>query len=242
MIKSDPTLKGIYSQNMKCCTNLDELEEIVIKCRLCPRLVEFRENAPARQSFKNESYWRKPVPGFGDPRAQLLILGLAPAADGGNRTGRVFTGDPSGVFLMDVLYKAGFANQPHSEYKGDNLRLLNCYITASVKCVPPENRPLPSEFENCSRYLHQEIKLLKNIKAVLTLGAFAFNSYMVFLNKLGQKKIPGLKFFHGLHLEMSGFPHIYASYHPSPQNTYTGKLTKKMLLDLLDKISLKLNS
>lgn len=221
---------------MEIIVNLKELEERVISCRLCPRLVTFRENVPPRTSFAHEKFWRKPVPGFGDPYAALLILGLAPAPDGGNRTGRIFTGDPSGVFLMQALYETGFANQPFSHHKGDSLRLNNCYITASVKCVPPKHHPLPQEFANCSRYLEEEMFLLKNVKAVLTFGAMAFNAYLAFLKKQEAINRPFPKFAHGLSHQMPGWPTLYASYHPSPQNTYTGTLTQEMLQAVLRNI------
>lgn len=212
-----------------------KLQEQVICCRRCPRLVKFRETVPARASFKDETYWRRPVPGFGDPNAWLLILGLAPAAHGGNRTGRIFTGDESGRFLFHALYKAGLSNQPLSESPDDGLKLIGCYITAAVKCAPPQNRPLPQEFFNCSSYLANELLLLKKLKAVLALGKFAFDSYLHFIERLGEKR-KGCTFSHGAECRFDGFPMLIGSYHPSPQNTYTGKLTEKMFISLLDAI------
>lgn len=157
--------------------SLRTLNQTIIHCRLCPRLVAYRESVPPRASFKDQIYWRKPIPGFGDPNAWLLLLGLAPAAHGGNRTGRVFTGDESGRFLFQQLYDEGFANQPNSDHRDDGLELTGCYLTASVKCAPPQNKPLPSECLNCSQYLDQELLLLKNLKAVVALGRLAFDAY-----------------------------------------------------------------
>lgn len=211
------------------CTHFSTLRKKIITCRLCPRLVEFRENVPKRTSFKEEEYWRRPVSGFGDTEGWLLITGLAPAAHGGNRTGRIFTGDLSAKFLMNALYKAGFANQPTSERVGDGLQLLGCYMTAAVKCVPPDNAPLRIEFESCSQYYANELLLLKNLKAILALGKEAFESYLRFV---GERK----PFIHGKCYLFEKWPRVYASYHPSPQNTYTGKLTDKMFLSFLEKI------
>lgn len=208
----------------------------LIKCRLCPRLVSFRESVPASPGLKNEEYWRKPVPGFGDPEAWLLLLGLAPSSQGGNRTGRIFTGDKSAVFLMEGLHKAGFANQNFSISRNDRLKLAGCYMTAAVKCVPPMHKPNSEEMGRCmSLYLYREIAILKNLTAVLALGQLAFNAYFSWLKSLGFK---GSKpfFTHGGFYPIKGFPTLYASYHPSPQNTNTGVLTQEMFLTLLEKI------
>lgn len=215
--------------------SFERLNQQVIHCRKCPRLVEFREQAPKRKSFQDQCYWRKPVPGFGDSQAWLLILGLAPAAQGANRTGRIFTGDPSARFLMHALNRAGFANQPISESATDGLILKGCYMTAAVKCVPPANKPLRTEFANCHRYFEQEFLLLKNVCAILALGKLAFDHVQRFLIKEG-----GLTclspFSHGKKVEVKGWPRLYGAYHPSPQNTYTKKLTEPMFLSLLERI------
>lgn len=216
----------------KLLKSFSDLEEKVIHCRLCPRLVHFREHVPARASFKDEPYWRKPIPGFGDPNAWLLIVGLAPAAHGGNRTGRIFTGDDSGRFLYHALYEEGFASQPLSEYKDDGLTLKGCYITAAVKCAPPQNKPAPKECLNCSRYLHKELYLLKKLKAVLALGRLAFDAYRKFA-KLEGEDISHFHFKHGGHYKLKNLPPLYASYHPSPQNVNTGKLTDEMFRKVL---------
>lgn len=214
---------------------LAKLEKDIITCESCPRLVEFREAIQPKKRFKKESYWRKPVPGFGDVDAWLLIIGLAPAAHGGNRTGRVFTGDESGNFLMDALYRAGFANQPFSVSKNDGLRLSGCYITAAVKCVPPENKPTQQEAVNCSIFLKREMNLLHHVRAVLTLGKFAFEAYLRLIkDHLLEKK--RFRFYHGAVYKIRGMPTLYASYHPTPRNTHTGTLTKDMLVKLLIRI------
>ena len=212
-----------------------DLTDTVINCRLCPRLVHFRETVPPRTSYKNETYWRRPVPGFGDLEAWLLILGLAPAIHGGNRTGRIFTGDESARFLMRNLYQKGFANQPISVSKDDGLELKGCYITPVVKCVPPKHKPIRQEYLNCSRYLLAELQLLNKIKAVLALGKFAFDGF-VSLGRSQGYSIPSLKFEHGEKYHLERLPILYASYHPSPQNTFTGKLTDQMFLDVLSQI------
>lgn len=209
----------------------DQLNATIIQCCNCPRLVDYREHVPKRKSFQDETYWRKPVPGFGDHHAELLILGLAPAANGGNRTGRIFTGDPSGDFLMQVLFDAGFANQPHSHSLNDGLKLNRCFITAVVKCAPPLNKPLPSEFAACHSYFENEFFLLSKAKAVLALGKEAFDRYQRFI-----KHAPRSPFSHGKKVAVDGWPPLYGSYHPSPQNTYTKKLTYSLMFNLLDRI------
>jgi uracil-DNA glycosylase family 4 len=203
-------------------------------CRKCPRLVRFRESIGVRASFSAERYWRKPVPGFGDIGGRLLVLGIAPAAHGGNRTGRPFTGDSSGRFLVHALHAAGFASQPTSEGWGDGLSYKDCYVTAAVKCAPPGDRPTPEEFSNCSVYLDEEIELLTNLEAVLALGVLSFKAY---LDLVGRKETrpKGLKFAHGARYDVGGVK-LYASYHPSPRNTNTGRLTPAMLLSLLRRV------
>jgi len=212
---------------------LRELADEIIACKLCPRLVSFRESVPARTAFKSEKYWRKPLPGFGDPQARLMLIGLAPAAHGGNRTGRLFTGDESARFLMTALHRVGLANQPTSLGRDDGLRLRGCYISAAVRCVPPANRPTPEEFINCSGYLDRELQLLTNLRAVVALGQLAFKAYLDIARK--RERIPkGTKFAHGTHVKLEGLPWLYGCYHPSPRNTYTGKLTEAMLVRVLE--------
>lgn len=214
---------------------LKQLNSVICECRLCPRLVAFRENVPEKAKYADQKYWKRPVPGFGDPNAYLLILGLAPSAQGGNRTGRIFTGDESARFLFKALHKEGFANQPTSESREDSLKLQGCYLTASVKCVPPDNQPTSSEQKQCFPYLLNEFQLLKHIRAVLVLGGFAFEVYLRYIqNQQG----PKLKqhFRHGEKHIIEGFPTLYTSYHPSPQNTNTGRLSQEMLCNVLKQI------
>lgn len=215
--------------------SLKELKENVERCRLCPRLVEYRESVVPKRQYEHQPYWKKPVPGFGDPHAQLVIIGLAPAAHGGNRTGRIFTGDASADFLFKALYKAGFANQSTSIAANDGLKLNGCYITAAVKCAPPKNKPTPMECKTCFQYLENELFLLKNVNCVLTLGKLAFDAFLRFA-KLRGHNVSKLCFFHGACYQLEGLPTLYASYHPSPRNTYTGKLTEEMLLEVLNKL------
>ncbi len=219
--------------------NMRKLEREIVACRKCPRLVAFRERVARekRRQFHDWEYWGKPVPGFGDPRASLLIVGLAPAPHGGNRTGRVFTGDRSGDFLISALHKAGFANQPVSQSRSDGLTLRNAYLTASVKCAPPDNKPAPVEVENCSPYLSRELSLLKETRVILCLGQLAFKTVMDTLAKTYEPRESRPKFAHGLEVTLGpGAPAVFASYHPSPRNTQTGKLTKEMFLSLLAQV------
>lgn len=215
--------------------NFKVLNDDVITCRLCPRLVHHRETVPAKKQFAGETFWRKPVPGFGDQDATLLILGLAPSPDGGNRTGRLFTGDPSAKFLMRALYETGYANQPFSLSADDGLILKGAYMTASVKCVPPKHHPTREEIKTCSRYLHREFQLLKKLRAVLALGGLAFKAYLDLAKEFGEiQKIP---FTHGAIVPFQSLPTLYGSYHPSPQNTNTGKLSLTMLKEVIYSIS-----
>jgi uracil-DNA glycosylase family 4 len=212
------------------------LNDEIIRCRKCPRLVEYRERVARekRLSFRGCAYWGKPVPGFGDPHAKLLILGLAPAAHGGNRTGRVFTGDRSGDFLFDAMYRTGFANQPTSTHRGDGLALKDAYIVAGIRCAPPANKPLPSELANCRPYFERELEILRP-RAVLVLGSIAMRVYLGLLKERGEiKSLAAFRFGHGVSYELpGGLPRLFASYHPSQQNTFTGKLTKAMLAKVL---------
>jgi uracil-DNA glycosylase family 4 len=218
---------------------LKRLSREVIACRLCPRLVEYRERVARekRRAYLNWEYWGKPVPGFGDPQAKLLIVGLAPAAHGGNRTGRVFTGDRSGDFLFAALYEAGFANQPTSLRRDDGLRLINSYITATARCAPPDNKPLPTEILNCRGYMEREIRILQS-KAVLALGRIAWDAYLEVLKS--RKLITSralYAFSHGAETQLPGSaPRLFGAYHPSQQNTQTGRVTPAMYADVLRRI------
>ncbi len=218
---------------------LAALQQRIIECRKCPRLVRYREEVARtkRRAYRDWTYWGRPVPSFGDPRAQLVIIGLAPAAHGANRTGRMFTGDRSGEFLYKQLYRAGFASQPTSVQRGDGLELHNAYIAAVARCAPPDNKPLPSELRNCEPYLEEELELLRP-RAVLALGAIAFNAYLALL--LRRREIPSrvpYKFAHGAECVLPGeLPRLFASYHPSQQNTQTGRLTPAMMASVLRRI------
>jgi uracil-DNA glycosylase family 4 len=208
---------------------LVSLQDHISRCRLCPRLVEWREKV-AREKvrrFANEQYWGKPVPSFGDPRARLLVIGLAPAAHGGNRTGRVFTGDRSGDWLFRALHKAGFANQPSSVARNDGLRLRDCYVTAAVRCAPPQNKPLPQEISNCRPYLLRELELLKRTRVIVALGRLAFDVAIASVGLEGHaSRRP--RFRHGAECQLQRGIALIASFHPSQQNTFTGKLTEPM--------------
>jgi uracil-DNA glycosylase family 4 len=204
---------------------LDELQERITRCRRCPRLVEWRELVARekRAAFRDEEYWGRPLPGFGDPRARVYVLGLAPAAHGGNRTGRVFTGDRSGDWLFGSLYRTGFANQPTSIHKDDGLRLEGAWIAAAVRCAPPANRPLPAERDNCLPYAAEELELICPA-VVVCLGAFAWDAACRLLEVR-----PRPRFGHGAEHEVEDGPALLGTYHPSQQNTFTGKLTEPML-------------
>lgn len=218
---------------------LKRLAREVVACRLCPRLVEYRERVARekRRAYLDCEYWGNPVPGFGDPDAKLLIVGLAPAAHGGNRTGRVFTGDRSGDFLFAALYAAGFANQPTSIRRDDGLRLLNTYITATARCAPPDNKPLPSEILNCRGYMEREIRILEP-KAVLALGRIGWDAYLETLKQQSviTSRAPH-RFAHGAEAQLpSPAPRLFGVYHPSQQNTQTGKVTLAMYAQVLGRI------
>jgi uracil-DNA glycosylase len=198
--------------------------------------VTYRERVARekKKQFRDDAYWGRPVPGFGDPRARLVLIGLAPAAHGSNRTGRVFTGDRSAAFLVGGLHAAGFANQPHSTGRADGLRYTDAYLTAAVRCVPPDNRPLPTEKANCLPYLARELQLLTNARSLLALGGFAWDSVRDAVPSLYGVPRPDAEFAHGRCVPLGpGRPMLWASYHPSPQNTNTGKLTARMFGDLL---------
>ena len=205
--------------------SLAALTAEVIECRTCPRLVEWRERVARekRAAFRDEDYWGRPIPGFGDPAARLLIVGLAPAAHGGNRTGRVFTGDRSGDWLFAAMHRAGFANQPTSVHVGDGLRLIDAYIAAVVRCAPPANKPTPDERDNCVPYLVREMALLRDVRVIVVLGQFAYDAVWRLVGKN-----PKPKFGHGVEGDLADGRTILCSFHPSQQNTFTGKLTEKM--------------
>lgn len=206
--------------------SLDALNQAIIRCTHCPRLVAWREEVARtkRRAFRDWEYWGRPVPGFGDPQARLYILGLAPAAHGGNRTGRSFTGDSSGNFLYSALYKAGFANQPNSVSREDGLRLQDAYIGAAARCAPPGNKPTTEELNNCRPYVMAELRLLKNLQGIVALGAIGFAATLAAFRQMGYD-IPSLKFGHGVLYSLGeGLPWLMGSYHPSQQNTQTGRL------------------
>lgn len=216
---------------------LEQLNFEVIACVRCPRLVAYREMVARekRRAYRECEYWGKPVPGFGDPEARVLILGLAPGAHGSNRTGRPFTGDASGKFMYPVLYETGFANQPDSTDRNDGLELKDLYITAAARCAPPGNKPLPAELANCSSYLDREFGALHKLRVVVALGKIAFDAYLNYLQRSGQ--LSGRKpypFRHGASYHMANGNILLASYHPSNQNTQTGVLTRAMLVKVFE--------
>ena len=224
---------------MNRATELCVLNEEIIACRKCPRLVAFREKVAKekRRAFREWMYWGKPVPGFGDAAARLLILGLAPAAHGANRTGRMFTGDRSGDFLYKALHKAGFANQPTSLHRDDGLQLKNAYISATARCAPPDNKPLPEEIVNCRGYLERELEILQP-KAVLALGKIAWDAHLEILKQRGIiSSRAAYKFSHGAEAELPPpYPKLFGVYHPSQQNTQTGRVTPAMYAQVLRRI------
>jgi len=210
---------------------LTQLNREVIACTRCPRLVEYREKIARekRRAYVDWEYWGRPVPGFGDPNARVLVLGLAPGAHGSNRTGRPFTGDASGKFMYPILYEAGFSNQPDAAKRNDGLELSDLYITAAARCAPPDNKPLPQELANCAPFLERELEGLRNVRVIVALGKIGFEAYLNYLKRRGQisSKNP-YPFRHGACYEMPDGKTLLASYHPSNQNTQTGKLTRPM--------------
>jgi uracil-DNA glycosylase len=221
---------------------LDALTDEITSCRACPRLVAWREQVARekRAAFRDETYWGRPVPGFGDPRARVLLVGLAPAAHGGNRTGRVFTGDRSGDFLFGALYRAGFANQPESVRAGDGLRLRGAYVAAAVRCAPPLNKPTPAERGECLPYLVRELELLPRVRVIVALGAFGYEATWTTLRAGAARgvELPARRprFSHGLEVPC-GRVTVVCTFHPSQQNTFTGKLTPAMLDDLFVRVA-----
>lgn len=212
---------------------LRRLNSEVVACTRCPRLVEYREKVARekRRAYRDCDYWGKPVPGFGDPSARVLILGLAPGAHGSNRTGRPFTGDASGKFMYPVLYETGFASQPEATNRNDGLQLNDLYITAAVRCAPPDNKPLPEELANCAPYLDRELAGLRELKVIVALGKIGFDAYLNALKRRGLlKSKKEYVFRHGASYAMPDGNRLLASYHPSNQNTQTGKLTRAMFV------------
>ncbi len=234
---------------------LEDLQKTVISCRKCPRLVSYleyvSENKPKR--YRDWDYWSKPLPSFGDPEARVLIVGLAPAANGGNRTGRMFTGDRSGEWLFNALHKFGFANQPNSYRRDDGFALKDCYITATIRCAPPKNRPLPEEIENCRPYFLKELDLLENIEVLVPLGQIAFVQTLRSLRIMGYE-VPPLAFGHGHRYLISKKKELrtpnsepravsmITTYHPSQQNTQTGKLTQPMFHKIFEMVRKRLRN
>jgi uracil-DNA glycosylase len=211
--------------------SLAVLAREIVECRRCPRLVEWREEVAASppRRYREEEYWARPLPGFGDPGARVMVLGLAPAANGGNRTGRVFTGDRSGDWLYGALFRAGFANQPESVHRDDGLELRGAYVTAVVRCPPPANKPTPAERDNCLPYLARELQLLERVSVIVALGSFAWDGALRALRTLGEEILrPKPRFGHGAEAPVGRFT-LLGCYHPSQQNTFTGKLTESML-------------
>ncbi|MBI4421654.1 MAG: uracil-DNA glycosylase [Gemmatimonadetes bacterium] len=214
------------------------LTRVVVRCERCPRLRRHCQSVAreTKRAYRDWKYWGTPVPGFGDPRARLLIVGLAPGAHGSNRTGRMFTGDASGDWLYDALYRFGFANQPASTHRDDGLALSDCFITAAARCAPPGNKPTPKELENCRPYLEAELRLLPRIRVVLTLGRVAFEAYLRAVRDRTRAErqersttpVPRPAFTHGAAFVLPGGVTLLASYHPSRQNTNTGKLKRAM--------------
>jgi uracil-DNA glycosylase len=225
---------------MKLPRALAVLNDEVTSCRRCPRLVAWRERVARekKRAYMDHEYWGKPVPGFGDPNARVFILGLAPGAHGSNRTGRVFTGDSSGNFMYPVLHRTGFASQPKGTHRGDGMVLTDAYITAAGRCAPPQNKPTPKELSNCAPFLDRELALLKNVSVVVALGRIGFEAYLNHLKRIGvieSKK--AYAFGHGVEYKMPDGKILVGSYHPSNQNTNTGKLTEAMFTKLFERVA-----
>ncbi|SRR5581483_11170074 len=211
------------------------LNSEVVACTLCPRLVEYRQQIARkkRRAYRDWEYWGKPVPGFGDPNARVVVLGLAPGAHGSNRTGRPFTGDASGNFMYPVLHETGFANQATATSRDDGLLLRDLYITAAARCAPPDNKPVPQELANCAPYLERELDGLKHLRVVVALGKIGFDAYLNYLKRRGVlERKNGYLFQHGAKYKMPDGRTLLASYHPSNQNTQTGKLTRAMFVKI----------
>ncbi len=232
-IKSHPFLTGDRAISI--------LYREVVSCTQCPRIVEFRTKVARekRKQFKDWTYWGKAVPGYGDPDGKLLLVGLAPAAHGGNRTARVFTGDKSADFLIMCLHEAGLANQPNSDRLDDGLILYNTFMTPVLKCVPPFDKPTAQELKNCSDYFKRELELLKNVSVILALGKIAFDGCIRYYRQFYDFKMKDYRFGHDVSYPLPNGIILKGSYHPSPRNVNTGRLNKKMMLSLLRKLPLK---
>lgn len=217
--------------------SLSAIRRQVVSCQRCGRLRAYcaRVAQERRAAFRDEDYWGRPLPGFGDPRARLLIVGLAPAAHGANRTGRMFTGDRSGDFLLRAMHEAGLANLPTSQHAKDGLKLTAAYITAVVRCAPPENKPSPKEIRNCQPFLEAELTALAQVRVVVALGKIAYDAYWRLAAARGVTPRPRPPFAHGAVFQADGVPSLVTSYHPSQQNTNTGTLTASMLADVFGK-------
>ena len=223
--------------------NLEIINKKIIKCRKCKRLVQFRKkiSKEKRKQYINEKYWAKPITGFGDSKGKILIVGLAPAAHGGTRTGRVFTGDKSANFLYKCLHKVKLANQPTSEYKNDGLKVYNIYVTAALKCVPPGDKPTPSELKTCFNYFEKEISFLKNIKIIVALGKIGFDAcFKLYKNKYNLKNIE-YKFGHGAIYKLPDDKLLVGCYHPSPRNVNTKRINVKKMVNLFENVKKIIN-
>ncbi len=235
----NPSMKPAGERIIGDETSLEQLSQAIVSCSMCPRLVEHREAVARdkRRMYVDWDYWGRPVPGFGDPQARLLVLGLAPAAHGANRTGRMFTGDRSGDWLYGTLYKFGFCNSPESYRRDDGLRLTDAYIASAVRCAPPDNKPLPQERSNCMSYLLAELELLSNVQVVVALGKFAFDAYLTLRLDEGDKlPSPKPRFGHGESYAFADGITLVSSYHPSQHNTLTGRLTEGMFEGVFSKV------
>ena len=223
---------------------LSNLNKSIIHCTKCERLVNFREKIAKekRKQYFDQDYWGKPITGYGDQNAKLLMVGLAPAAHGGNRTGRVFTGDKSADFLFSCLYKTGFANQPNSTNKEDGLVLNNMYLTTALKCVPPEDKPTSTELKTCFNFFNQEINTLKNITTILALGKIAYDACINYYKQYYDLKNKDFVFSHGSQNILPDNKTLIGSYHPSPRNVNTGRITKPKMVNLLKKVKVKLEN
>jgi uracil-DNA glycosylase len=220
---------------MPSAANLEVLNSQIVACEACPRLREYGKEIARvrRRQWRDWSYWGLPVPSFGDPKARVLVFGLAPGAHGSNRTGRPFTGDGSGNFMFPVLYEAGFASQPNSESRDDGLRLTDMWISAAVRCAPPANKPTPEEQRNCAHWLDEEVALLKRLRVVVCLGKIGFDNFVSYLIRAGVlTSRKGIEFAHGAEYILLNGMHLLATYHPSLQNTNTGVLTAPMFLKI----------
>ncbi len=223
----------------KMYTDLEDINQHITACEKCERILNWIQIVSQNKikRFADQVYWAKPVPSFGDPKAEFLVVGLAPAAHGANRTGRMFTGDRSGMWLYKALYNFGFANKPESISLNDGLKLSNCWITAALHCAPPSNKPNKEEILNCNNYLLNEILLLENLKVILALGKIAFESVLLAILETGWiKETKNFKFSHGAKYELDNKKYLISSYHPSQQNTFTGKLTHKMFYEVFSTI------